>query len=39
MSNFINVTSPLFLSYIKYSRFLGFWNCECLTIRYPIHIP
>ena len=37
--HFINGTRPLLLSYINYSRFLCFWNCECLNIPYPIDIP
>ena len=39
MCHFINGTRPLLLSYINYSHFLCFWNCECLNIPYPIDIP
>ena len=39
MCHLINVTRPMLLSYISYSHFLCFWNCECLNIPYPIDIP
>ena len=39
MCHLINVIRPMLLSHINYSRFLCFWNYECLNIPYPIDIP